>query len=585
MPPVTRTLTLLCDAGAVASASAWARGSCAELDVAEDDVYRLDLCVTELLTNIVSYAHPDSGPHLAVLDLRIEHDVIRLVVSDAGVPFDPRAAPAPSMPMSLEHASIGGHGIRLVRNFSEGCTYRREAGRNVFTVLFKRKRAAVHGRVRRGADRRVASGEARFPLTRSDGTRIEREARGAQNRRLFGFTSNLAIFRGVPFELIEDVVARCPMSAFADGQVLLEPGQRNRHVLLVIQGRLRVHLESPQTPDFVEVPVGECVGELSIIDGKEVSAYVVADSGCRLMLIDSITFLSRVLPIPGVAHNLMQVLTERMRRSNARLIERLRATMELERLQNELRVARQIQESMLPSRSPLFPEHPEIDCDGRMRAARAVGGDFYDAFYIDSHRLFLAIGDVCDKGMPAALFMVRAVTLLRSEATRRSGAHNGQIQRIVGRTNRLLCEGNDSGLFVTLFCAILDTATGALAFVNAGHNPPLLAPGDASCGRLAGPRNPIVGLVKEQNFAVGEERLAPGDMLLLYTDGITEAEDANGCLFGEERLATLVDRHRRRSARAVIESVFAEVHGFSAGREPSDDITLLVLNYHGSAPR
>jgi serine phosphatase RsbU (regulator of sigma subunit)/anti-sigma regulatory factor (Ser/Thr protein kinase) len=580
-----RTLTLLCDSGAVASASAWARGTCDELEVAEDDTFRVDLCVCELLANIVDYAHSGSGQHFARLELKIEPDAIRLVVSDQGAPFDPLAVAVPAPVRSLECASIGGQGIHLIRRFSDSCHYRREDGRNVLALRFDRTRDGEDGRVRRAADRRSACGEIRLPLVRADGTRVERDARGGQDRRLFGFLSSFAIFRGVPFELIEKAVARCPIRSFDDGQVLLDPGQRNRHVALVIQGRLRVHFESPESADFIEVSAGECVGELSILDGKPVSAYVVADSNCRLMLIDSATFLSRVLPIQGVARNLMQVLTERMRRGNDRLIERLRATMELDRLQRELRVARQIQQSMLPSHSPLFPEHPEIDCDGRMRAARDVGGDFYDAFYIDSHRVFFTIGDVCGKGMPAALFMVRALTLLRSEATRRTGAQRGQLQRIVGRANRLLCAGNDSGLFVTVFCGILDTANGMLSFVNAGHNPPLIASPNGACRTLAEPRNPIMGLVEDLAFRAGVAALDRGDMLLLYTDGITEAQDPSGAMFGEARLDLLASGFAARGSIAAIEATIAEVDRFCAGREQADDLTLLALVFRGSPNR
>lgn len=582
MSPISRTLTLLCDLGAVASSSAWARGSCAEFDIPPDDVHRLDLCISELLANIVSYAHPQPGPHYARLELRFEADAMRLILSDDGVPFDPLGVADPKPLSSLEGAAIGGQGIRLVRNFSDECSYRREDGRNVLTVVFQRSRERSDGRTRRGADRRSAADETHFPLVRGDGTHIELDARDGRERRIFGFISRLALFRDVPYELVEDVVARCPVSTFADGQVLLEPGQRNRHVLLVISGRLRVHLDSPQSSDCIDVGAGECVGELSIIDGKPVSAYVVTDCSCRLMLIDSSTFLTRVLPIPGVARNLMHVLTERMRRSDQRLVEQLRAAMELDRLQRELRFARQIQASMLPTHSPLFPEHPTIDCDGRMHAAREVGGDFYDAFYIDSHRVFFTIGDVCGKGMPAALFMVRVLTLLRSEAMRRSGSPRGQIQRIVGRVNRLLSTGNDSGLFVTLFCGILDIDTGVLSFVNAGHDFPLLAPARRASRSLQGPRNPLVGLIKELSFTAGEATLGPGEMLVLYTDGVTEAEDAAGAQFGEDRLGALIDRIPGRRSSAVIEETVAEVEAFSAGREQADDITLLVLAYRGA---
>ncbi|WP_162232578.1 PP2C family protein-serine/threonine phosphatase, partial [Methylogaea oryzae] len=143
----------------------------------------------------------------------------------------------------------------------------------------------------------------------------------------------------------------------------------------------------------------------------------MAATPVRLLVIPEAVFLDQVLSIPAIARNLIVVLSERMRRSNAQITARLRAALELEALQRELDVARQIQSSMLPA-APLFPIQEDIRGRGFMRAARHVGGDFYDAFPLGDGRFFLAIGDVCNKGTPAALFMVRALTLLRSEALR-----------------------------------------------------------------------------------------------------------------------------------------------------------------------
>jgi serine phosphatase RsbU (regulator of sigma subunit) len=256
--------------------------------------------------------------------------------------------------------------------------------------------------------------------------------------------------------------------------------------------------------------------------------------------------------------------------------------MELKQLQRELGLAQEIQAGMLPQESPLFPERADVDCAARIRVARQVGGDFYDAFFIDQTRLLVTIGDVCGKGMPAALLMVRTVTLLRSEATRRTGAKRGQLQRMVERLNQQLAERNEAALFVTTFCALLDTATGKLAFVNAGHNPPLLALGDGSFELLIGPRNPVAGFVGTLSYGAGEVALPPGSALVLYTDGVIDAQAASGELFGEQRLLDALNRASGRSATQLVDDTMAALDGFVGDAAQADDIAVLALRYSGS---
>jgi serine phosphatase RsbU (regulator of sigma subunit) len=264
------------------------------------------------------------------------------------------------------------------------------------------------------------------------------------------------------------------------------------------------------------------------------------------------------------------------------VVDQIRSELELEQLQRDLAFAQEIQAGMLPQESPLFSERAEVDCAGYLRAARQVGGDFYDAFFVDDHRLFVAIGDVCGKGLPAALFMVRAMSLLRSEAGRRAGSRRAYVQRIVERLNRLLFERNDKSLFTTLFCAVLDTATGTLAYVNAGHNPPALALGAGGFGLLDGPRNPLAGIVDGLSYTGGELQLARDSVLLLYTDGVTDARNREGADFGVERLFATLNGATREAA-ALIEATIAAVDEFAGVVPQADDITLLALRYRGPA--
>jgi serine phosphatase RsbU (regulator of sigma subunit) len=214
-----------------------------------------------------------------------------------------------------------------------------------------------------------------------------------------------------------------------------------------------------------------------------------------------------------------------------------------------------------------------------MTPAREVGGDFYDAFFIDADTLFIATGDVCGKGVPAALFMVRTLTVLRSEASRRLPARKPDIRAIMKRANDLLSTGNESSMFASVFTGLLDLKSGLLSYVNAGHNPPLLAPGSDACRLLAEPRSLALGIREGFDFRAGEARLSKDSVLLLYTDGVTEAEGRGEQQFGEDRLCAVFEQSRRAGASALIAAVLSAVQAFQAGREQTDDITLLALRY------
>jgi serine phosphatase RsbU (regulator of sigma subunit)/anti-sigma regulatory factor (Ser/Thr protein kinase) len=582
MSIIVHRLATVGDREAVAEASAWANALAADFRLTHDETFRIDLCVTELVTNLLSYGSASGAmPHVE-LRAEIGNEMIRLEVRDDARPFNPLLMPPPAPLRSLADQRVGGFGIQLVRSFSDECHYERRGEENVFSFALRRVPAIDAGpRIPRGRDRRAVSDATAFPVERAGGERVRTEARSGVDRRTMGYISTFRIFRGVAYSDVEKIMARCVLRDFGDGEVLLRKGEFNSHVVLVIRGRLRIHLDAPDSRDFFEIGQGECVGEMSVIDGRPVSAYAVCDSGCRLLLIEASIFLSDVLIVPGVARNLMAVFSERMRVNNNRITERIKAAMELERLQRELHFARDIQEGMLPQSSPLFPERGDLYCGGRMRAAREVGGDFYDAFFIDADRLFLTIGDICGKGMPAALLMARTMTLLRSEATRRVRSQRQHIQDIMDRVNRRLCESNTTNYFSSIFVAIFSTSTRRLTYVNAGHNAPLLARRGSSFVFEPEPRNPVAGIAAEACYRAGEIAFLPGATLALYTDGVTEAENAQGEQFGEHRLVSTLNAPHSRDASSIIDNIFAAVDAFTTGYQQSDDITVLVLHFNG----
>lgn len=247
------------------------------------------------------------------------------------------------------------------------------------------------------------------------------------------------------------------------------------------------------------------------------------------------------------------------------------------RMDTELATAKEIQESALPRIFPPYPDILKFDIYAIMSAAREVGGDFYDFFLIgdecdaDSGKLGFVIADVSGKGIPAALFMMKAKTQLRDYVA--SGMELGEA---IENANRQLCDGNDSGMFVTAFVGVLDYATGHVDFVNAGHNPPLLWQ-DTEWRWLTEKSGLPLGLFDNYSYKAYSVDCRIGDLFLVYTDGVTESMDVDGMLYGEQRLIDLAMKNYPLHPRELIEKVRRDVAKHSKGADQSDDITMLAL--------
>ncbi len=248
---------------------------------------------------------------------------------------------------------------------------------------------------------------------------------------------------------------------------------------------------------------------------------------------------------------------------------------EKERIGAELDVATQIQASMLPCIFPAFPEREDFDIYASMQPAKEVGGDFYDFFLIDDDTLAVVMADVSGKGVPAALFMVIAKTLIQNTAL------SGKRPEVVfGIVNKMLCKNNDVGMFVTAFLGYLDIPSGKFAFVNAGHNPPLLKTG-GEYGWLKSKVGFVLAGMDDTFYTQNEITLNKGDELFLYTDGVTEAVNNDDALFGDPRLLETVNGNPDLPLKAFTESIKAEIDRFADGAEQADDITMLALRYKG----
>lgn len=245
-----------------------------------------------------------------------------------------------------------------------------------------------------------------------------------------------------------------------------------------------------------------------------------------------------------------------------------------ERIQSELRIAHDIQMSMLPDRAPEPAIQGGIDLHAALVPANAVGGDLYDFFMLPDGRLCLALGDVSDKGVPAALFMARSKALIRAVA-----AEYSTPDRILSKVNEELCRDNTLYMFVTAFLGIVDLGDGALVYSNAGHLPPFLLHGNGGCRALTPAPHKPLGIVARVAYTVEHVELAPGDGLFIYSDGITEAIDARNELFGMERLQTTLAGLTGSSARATVETVLSAVTAFAGGIAQNDDIAALALRW------
>ena len=261
-----------------------------------------------------------------------------------------------------------------------------------------------------------------------------------------------------------------------------------------------------------------------------------------------------------------------------------KVTAEKERIATELSVATDIQEGMLPRNFGEVSRNKGFDLFASMNAAKEVGGDFYDFYMLDDHRLVITIADVSGKGVPAALFMVIAKTILKNTAL--SEGAEADFAEVIRRANRQLCENNEEMLFVTVFFGVLDICTGDFTYVNCGHNPPLLRQGTDGNYVYLRPakKNLMLGIEEDLSFTQETLRLAPGSVLFCYTDGVTEAMDEAGNVYSENRLQTVLDgipAVEDMPVADILSSVREDIKTHAGAAEQSDDITMLAVRYTG----
>jgi phosphoserine phosphatase RsbU/P len=434
--------------------------------------------------------------------------------------------------------------------------------------------------------------------------------------RILPIVRALPIFGSVPEQAAADLIGSGELVEYGEGELLLKQGEPSDCALVVVDGVLEVLVESKyglvqlaalEAPALVgEIGVFTSVPRTASIQAKtKVHAVRIGGDACQRFGQQNPNFLSTMMlqlgrrfetfnkAIGFYSHALealeredfdLTLLDDLMRplpelvdfsRSFVRLAEQItlrRAHRE------EMANARAIQESMLPSEDLLESCKDYVEVHATMRPAREVGGDLYDFFLIDSDRLAFTVGDVCGKGIPAALFMAMTQMVMRYMLRQQP-----EVGAAATAGNALLAASNREMMFATLFCCILDFRTGILSYSSCGHHSPLILRGDDVVEEVATSSLPL-GIDERTKYKTSTLKLEPGDRVFLFTDGFTDAHNGAEMLFGEDRLRGAVDKLRSAPSRDFIGSLMKTIDDFAEGAPQFDDLTALMATVVARKP-
>jgi phosphoserine phosphatase RsbU/P len=389
------------------------------------------------------------------------------------------------------------------------------------------------------------------------------------------------------FEIIVDHV----MEAMAPSRAAIALLGKDDDSLEIAQFRAKDHSEM-QRLTISRTLLAQIIGQRKVLSYTDVdlneslaAAQSIAMQSIRSALCAPLLVDDRVLGVLYLDYQFTgRVITEADAQLAAQIARvaaiklestRLReSALEKERMDESLRVARAIQMRMLPQEFPVRTEASPFEIAAAIRPATQVGGDFYDFFQTDDHQLYLCIGDVSGKGMPAALLMAVTRALFRSMILQGKGP-----AEIMTAVNRQLAQESDPEMFVTAFCAVLDLATGEMRYANGGHNPPLLIGSDATVQPLPTVPGLVLGFNQEFRFIEQVQTMAPGDVLYLDTDGIAEAANPAGELFTVSRLRRALEENATLETAGIVSTILASVEAFVDGAPQSDDLTLMAIRY------
>ena len=399
------------------------------------------------------------------------------------------------------------------------------------------------------------------------------------------------LLAGLPSDEIEFLAATLNVCDIPAGTLLLHEGAPGDRLYIVLDGQVEIikALGTEAERSLGLRGPGAFLGEMSLLsETHQSTASVRAGTALQLLEMTRADFDALLQRQPGLARNLLQMLSERLNQSEnvtirdlreknrqlAQAYEELKAAqaqlIEKEKLEAEMKIARDIQRSILPKTKPQLPG---LDFGMLIEPMHNVGGDFFDFVQLDEDRIALTVGDVSDHGVPAAIFMALTYSLLRVEALR--GLSPGEVLRAV---NRQLLDMNASGMFVTVLYGVFDRPTRSFQYARAGHDLPLILDIQREPLPLDFGPGQFLGVFPEPHIDEQCVTLPANSLLIMFTDGVTEAMSANGEFFGEERLRAVLHAGRNPTAQAACEAVFAEVRAFSDYAAQRDDITLLAVH-------
>lgn len=357
-------------------------------------------------------------------------------------------------------------------------------------------------------------------------------------------------------------------------------------VKVAISGPVALKIVKKQPPDLILLDI-----RMQGMDGYEVCRALKADPGTREIPIIFLTAMDQITDEAsgfdlGAADYITKPVNPRILEARVKTHLALKHSMDdlqsaysiiksqKDRMEEELNVGRNIQMSMVPLQFPAFPERDEFDVFALLKPAREVGGDFYDFFLISPDELCLVVGDVSGKGVPAALFMAVTRTIIKTCA-----ADNNSPASIIMRVNEALREDNPECMFVTLFLGICNVSTGEFIYTNAGHNRPYIKRANGKIECIHQLHGPIAGAVGNISYQQEKLSLQDGDLLFMFTDGVSEAMDIDSNLYGDQRITDCLLDMNGNHPRTAVDSIFASVNNFAGGARQSDDITMLAMRY------
>ena len=403
--------------------------------------------------------------------------------------------------------------------------------------------------------------------------------------------SKIPLFSDLPIEELDHLQNRMQVRHLRAGEILFHEGEPGEHFYVLVNGELQILLAAETKDEMLlnTLGPGEYLGEMSlIIPGGERTATARATQQSVLMMMSRQEFNDLLHLYPMLAYSMVRVLSERLDATNdasfrdlteknrqlQKAYDELKAAqeqlIEKERLERELKVAADIQMSILPD---VLPAPPRFDFGARINPARQVGGDFYDVFRVGKNKVAVLIGDVSDKGVPAAIFMARVHALIAAEADTIEDPAD-VIRKVNAHVTRL----EKSTQFVTVLYGILNVENGEFNYARAGHEPPLMLLSDGSVNRLPHKSGMAIGLWDEITLDQQAIHLPPGSTLLLYTDGMTDCRNPQGEPFSLGGIKDLLGNYLDLSAQEICDRMLKTLIDYQSGSKQDDDVTLVAVH-------